>query len=108
MKSSIVKSENSKQFLSENRELVFKILFSTFRFLQINQKELVNDYFNYVISSKYNTIFCTEIEKKDLRKLIEYSIENFKNQYKYLSTNFDEINKFNEERRQDMYNSKSN
>ena len=98
MKKSEEKYESPKQLLSVNRNFVIKSLNTEFSFDKIEIKELMRDYFNFVINSRYNLIFTTIIEKKDLNKLISNSISFFKKQYKTLEKDWDAINDFTEER----------
>ena len=107
MKTKEIRYETSKGFLTGNREMVLKQLYSTFYFLEVDKKTLVNDYFNFIQNSKYNVTFTMIIEVKDLSKLIQYSIDTFKNQYHFLDKNWDNINQFDKERKEIMWNSKS-
>jgi len=103
-----VKFETAQEFLKENRNTVYSILFSEFRFLKIEKSELSKKYFNYILNSKYNELFTVIIRKKDLEKSIRYSVENFKKTIEEsLSPDIQASNDFEDERRKDRFMSKS-
>jgi len=100
------KSETAKQFLSENRNLVFTTLKNKFWDKTVNFNELVNSYFSYILESKYNKYFTAEMEAKDLKKVIEYSVDAFETTTNY-PKNYTAINDFADQREAAKWGSKS-
>lgn len=104
MKTKTYKAETAKQFLTENRDTVFSTLKSIFWNRSVDFKILVNDYFNYVIESRYNEYFVCEMEIKTISKVISNSVEAFHFTTDY-PKNYNAINDWEDRRRAASRNS---
>lgn len=103
-----VKFETAKEFVIQNRNLVYTSIKNKFRFLDIELKDIASKYLGFILNGKYNTTFATIINKKDVAKLINYSVGDFAAQMEeVLKTDFNAVNDFEDERRRDAYASKS-
>jgi hypothetical protein len=102
-----VKFETAKDFLTANKRLVLSTLKSQFLFDVIDSKTLAVDYFNYIQVSQYKDSFTLPILKKQIHIALNYSVKNFKAQYKTLREDSLAVNDFNEERRMAGFASKS-
>ena len=102
-----MKHSTSKEFLTKNRNLVFKSINTKFYNEAFNMNELAKDYFEFIQNSKYNEFFQLNILKKDLWAIIGYSVDDFKKQYKILKYDYKKINDFKQELKNDAFTSKS-
>jgi hypothetical protein len=95
--------KTAKDFLTANKSQVISSLKNSFYFDKVEIKELAEMYFNFIMQSDhYCEWFTLKFKKNQIKDVIESSIKVFKIELKEkeiaFGTNFDNKNKFSQER----------